>query len=49
VDVITTDNDEIEYVLCGINNDIAADDFVFVDAEVLLRCTPRTLETCMTI
>jgi hypothetical protein len=36
VDVITTDNNEIEYVLCGINNDIAADDFVFVDAEVLL-------------
>jgi hypothetical protein len=35
-DVVTTEDDEIEYVLCVINDDIGVDEFVFAYAEVSL-------------
>jgi hypothetical protein len=35
-DVATTEDDKIEYVLCGINDDIGTDKFVCVDSDVPL-------------
>jgi hypothetical protein len=34
--VATTEDDEIEYILCGINDDIDTHEFEFVDTEVSL-------------